>query len=1510
MNPIIFAMRRPMTVMVLVVAVALASGLAVYRMSIDIFPNLNLPVVYVCQPYGGMDPAQMEGLLTNYYEYHFLYINGIHHVESRNIQGMALMKLFFHPGTDMAQAMAETIGYVTRSRAFMPPGTVSPFVMRFDVGSIPVGYLVLRSDTKTIGEIQDQALFKVRPMFASLPGVSAPPPFGGSQRTVVVRVDPDRLRSYRMSPDEVISAIEAGNFISPSGNVRIDDMMPIVPINSLVKQVKDLESIPIRPGQDPTVYLRDVGTVSDASDIPTGYALANGRRAVYILVTKRADASTISVVRNVKHALPSMQAVLPPDIKVSFEFDQSPTVTRSMWTVVTEGLVGAGLTGLMVLLFLRDWRSVIVVVLNIPFALCGALVGLWLTGQSINLMTLGGLALAIGILVDESTVEVENIHHQMEGSRSVARSVRRGNQQTAVPRLLAMLCVLAVFIPSFFMQGAARALFVPLSLAVGFSMVASYLLSSTFVPVLSTWLLRHHPLDTHRRTTLFERLQVDYARLAEGMVHWRWLVVPVYLAATFTVIGLALLTLGWEIFPRVDAGRFQLRLRAADGTRYEKTEELAIAALRTIEDEVGKDNVEASVGYVGLIPSSYPINAIFQWTSGPQDAILRIALKRGTKIDLEAVKERLREKLSAQIPGVRLSFEPADIVSEVMSFGSPTPVEVSVNGPNLAENRAFAEKIRQELATVPSLRDLQYGLSLDYPTVSIDIDRERAGLSGVTARDVARSVVTATSSSRFVVPNYWPDPKSGIGYQVQVEIPYQIMNSVSQMETVPIQRPGLDRQVLLRDVATVRQSTTPGQYDRYNMKRTVSLTANIAGEDLGRVAAHVRKAITRAGAPPQGATVEIRGQIQPLDEILRGLTYGLLASIVVILLLLTANFQSVKLALVVVSTTPAVVAGVVVMLWLTGTTINLQSFNGAIMAIGVAVANAILLVTFAEQHRRDERMEPGPAAVAGARGRLRPILMTTCAMIAGMVPMAAGWGEGGEQTAPLGRAVIGGLAAATLATLFVLPTVFALVQGWAGRQSASLDPDDPASPHYHEELEEERELALARGNGSAKFGAFGLMVICSVSLAALTGCDHTTEGQTGATRNGAPTVRVVELVHPERHTVRRSVGEPGQLQAFETTPIHAKIAGYVKRWTVNIGSPVKKGLTLAELSDPELEAEHKQRLAMIHQAVAKQELARAAVKVAEADVASAEAKLLEVRTGVSRAQADLARWQAEYKRVEQLHRERALTGTLLDETLSKLHSSEASREEINAQVKTAQAALVQSRAALEKAHAEVAAAVAPIEVARQDANRTEALLGYTRIEAPFDGIVTERNVDTGELTHPGADSPPLFVVARSDVVTIKVDVPEMYATEVNPGDRAEIKLQAMKGKTVEGKVSRISWALDPRTRTIRVEIDIPNPGGTLRPGLYAYATIIVEEHHDVITLPTTAVFSDGGKDFCVVVADGKAQRRPISLGLSDGTRTEIVLGLEGDATAFSVVKAGASSLTDGQPVQADKPVAK
>src|SRR4051812_21106133 len=581
MNLVSSALRRPMTLLVLVIGVVLYALMAWRQMPQDIFASLGIPTIYVAQPYGGMDAAQMEGYLTYYYEYHFLYITGIEHVESKSIQGAAIIKLQFHPGMDMSQAMSETVSYVNRARAFMPPGTVPPFVMRFDAGSVPVGNLVFSSETKTVGQLQDAALNLVRPLFATLPGVSAPPPFGGSARSILVNVKPDRLRAYNMSPDEIVAAISSANVVSPSGNMRMKGMYPIVPINAVVKNIKDLENVAIREGY-PAVFIRDVAEVVDGSDIVTSYALVNGRRTVYIPVTKRADASTLSVVSLVKKNLPKFQSVLPDDVKVTYEFDQSPYVTRAIETLLKEGALGAVLTGLMVLLFLRDWRSATIVILNIPISLIAAMLALWLTRQSINLMTLGGLALAVGILVDEATVAIENIHAHVATGESVTLAAYKATSETAVPRLLAMLCILAVFIPAFFMTGAGKALFVPLALAVGFSMIASFLLSSTFVPILSAWLLKDRAVvDKAAQEGGFAKFRKRYAGAASRALGFSWLIVAVYLVVTLAVIYFVGGRLGTEIFPKVDVGQFQLRLRAPSGTAVEVTEAIAIRMLES-----------------------------------------------------------------------------------------------------------------------------------------------------------------------------------------------------------------------------------------------------------------------------------------------------------------------------------------------------------------------------------------------------------------------------------------------------------------------------------------------------------------------------------------------------------------------------------------------------------------------------------------------------------------------------------------------------------------------------------------------------------------------------------------------------------------------------------------------------------------------------------------------------------------------------------------------------------------
>src|SRR5690348_3897845 len=1043
------ALRNPISIVVAVIGVALCSILALVRMPIDIFPNLNLPVVYVAQPYGGMSPAQMEGYLVYYYEYHFLYITGIESVESKSIQNVGLLKLTFHPGTDMSQAMAQTVGYVDRARAFMPPGTVAPFIMRFDAGSVPVGYLVFSSTTRSVGEIQDLALNRVRPLFATLLGVSAPPPFGGNQRTIVIIVDPDRLRAYQMSPEQVVAAVSSGNTIVPAGNVSTGDLWRITPSNAVVSNIKDLLTLPLRAGAGPTVYLRDVGTVQDSTDILAGYALVNGKRAVYIPVTKRADASTLTVINEVKRSLARFQSVVPEDIRISLEFDQSSYVRNALNSVVREGALGALLTGFVVLLFLRDWRSALVVVTTIPFALLTAVVALWGSGQTINIMTLGGLALAVGILVDESTVVIENIHHHLSAGERRARAVLEASKGVVIPRLLAMLCVLAVFVPSFFMTGVPRALFVPLSLAVGFAMAASYFLSSSLVPVMSVWLLRHKEKESSQsRTPLVDLMREKLGTRLRRYAPHRKLILIGYGVLAFGIILLVGPLLGREIFPQVTGGQFQLRFRAPTGTRVDVTEQMALQILDQIGKVAGPVNVQTTLGYVGTIPSTYPINTVFLWTSGPHEGVLRVALRPNSHISINDLKERLRKALTQQFPSAQFSFESGDIVSQIMNFGAPTPIEIAVAGANLATDRTYAEKVRTELSGIHTLRDLQFEEPLDYPSLDVHIDRELAGQLGVTVKQAGLALADATSSSRFVTPIYWADPTSGVAYQVQVEFPQPSMTNLQDLNNIPVM-PGGAPHPLLGDIAQVTPSVITGEYDRFNGQRMLSLTANVSGEDLGRAAKQVDQAIQRAGAQPRGVSVAVRGQIAPMKETLSDLGIGLLIAIVVVFLLLAASFQSMRLSLVVLSTVPTVIAGVVIALVITGTTLNIQSFMGAIMAIGVSVANAILLVVFAEQNRKQQNSALD-AAIHAAQSRMRPILMTSMAMVAGMIPMALALGAGAEETAPLGRAVIGGLLASTVSTLFILPFVFSFVQKNASAGSASLDPDDPASAYASE----------------------------------------------------------------------------------------------------------------------------------------------------------------------------------------------------------------------------------------------------------------------------------------------------------------------------------------------------------------------------------------------------------------------------------------------------------------------------
>lgn len=1037
-----FALRKPVTIIVLLIGILLCSVVAIRKSAIDIFPTINAPTIYVAQTYGGLSPQQMEGFITSYYEYHFLYITGIKNVDSKSIQGLSLIKLQFHNGTDMAAAMAEVVSYVNRSRSFMPPGTLPPFIMRYDAGSVPIGQLVFRSETRSLSEIQDLALFKVRPMFAALQGVSAPPPFGGNQKTIVIKADPERMRSYHLTADEVVAAIAKNNTILPAGTARIGDKAFITPSNSVIDDFKELENVAVKNVDGTPVFVRDVATVNNAADVTTGYALINGKRSVYIPVTKRADASTWDVVQSIKKSLPDMQAAIPDDIKVSYEFDQSGYVVNSLKSVLFEGLLGALLTGLMVWLFLKDVRSALIIVINIPLALLSAVAALYLCGQTINIMTLGGLALAVGILVDESTVTIENIHHHLELKKPVATAVWDACKEIAVPKLLILLSILAVFVPALFMTGVPKSMFMPLSMAVGFAMIAAFILSQTLVPVLSNWFIKLHQ---HKKDSLLP-LKKRLSALIHKSINYSKIIVPVLSVLLLLVAWLGFKGSGTEIFPKVDAGQMQVRLRMPTGTRIERTEDATKKVLNIIDSITGKGGVEISSSFVGLQPPTYAINPIFLYTSGPHEAVIKANIAKDAGIGIENLKEKIRTSVKQTLPNVQLSFEPADLVDQVMSLGTSNPVEIVVQGKNLAQSREIAEKLKASISNIDYFRDVQIGQPLDYPTLQINYDRVRLGQMDLSVEKTGKSVADATASSRLTQLVYWLDKASGNAYQVQVEYPQLSMNSAEQLEQIPVAEIN-NNPINLRDVAEIKKGNSIGEYDRINQQRYITVTANIYKKDLGTAISDANKTIKKLGELPTGVKVYLRGQSDMLSQTMSELETGLLIAVVVIMLMLAAWFQSFKLSITVLSVIPGVLAGSMLLLWITGNTINIQSFMGAIMAMGVAVSNSILLVSNAEAIKKQTEQNTMIGAVA-AVNRFRPIIMTSLAMMAGMLPMALGFGEGGKQTAPLGIAVIGGLLFSTIISLWFVPLAYNLIMTNKKTNEESLDPNDINSKYY------------------------------------------------------------------------------------------------------------------------------------------------------------------------------------------------------------------------------------------------------------------------------------------------------------------------------------------------------------------------------------------------------------------------------------------------------------------------------
>ncbi|MFP9113842.1 efflux RND transporter permease subunit [Flavobacterium sp. RHBU_3] len=1068
MNLIRFALRKPISILVLVAGLFFFGIGAIRDIKVDILPKMNLPVIYIAHPFGGYTPDQMESYFAKNYVNIMLFANGVKSIETKNIQGLTLMKISYYEGTDMAQAAAELSALSNRIQAAFPPGSQPPFVIRFDASSLPVGQLVLSSKSRTNNELQDLANVYVRASFTNIPGLLSPPPFGGSPRTIEINVDPAKLNAYNLTPDQIVEAIRLNNQTAPSGNVRVGDINYLTPTNNTIKEVKDFEKIPLFKGGVQNLYLGDVASVKDGADITNGYALVNGKRSVYVSIAKAGDASTWDVVKNLKANMPKIQSTLPPDVSISYEFDQSVYVINSVKSLITEGAIGAILTGLMVILFLGDRRAALIVILTIPISVISGVLFLKLFGQTINLMSLSGLALAIGILVDESTVTIENIHQHLDMGKPKALAIWHACKEIALPKLLILLCILAVFAPAFTMAGIPGALFLPLAMAIGFAMVISFLLSQTFVPVMANWIMKGHgheeshgphekdyihkdefaereDYDVDGKVKGFDRFRLGFMKLIDKLLPKRKFVAILYLLVISGLAVLMLNVIGQDVFPKVNSSQFQLRMRAASGTRMERTEEKALKVLKVIENTAGKDHIGISSVYVGTHPSLYSVSPIYMFMSGPHEAVFQVALK-DMHTDMDAFKDLLRKNIGKEVPGLTLSFEPIELTDKVLSQGSPTPVEIRIAGKNKKLNEEYANKIIAQLNKKDYFRDVQIAQPIHYPALNINVDRVKAAQVGVDMSDVSRSLIASTSSSRYTEKNTWIDEKAGLSYNVQVQVPLDKMSTEQDINSIPMLKNSV--RPVLGDVASITYGDTHGENDNLGAMPYISVTANIDHTDLGTAVKDVNKTIAGLGELPRGLFIEPIGLSKVLTETMGSLESGLLVAVVVIFLMLSANFQSFRVSLVILTAVPAVVLGAILLLLATGSTLNLQSYMGIIMSVGVSIANAVLLVTNAEHLRKENGGDALKAAREAASIRLRPIIMTSVAMVVGMLPMAIGHGESGEQTSPLGRAVIGGLVFSTITVLVILPVIFAWAQGKATTQSPSLDPEDEQSKHY------------------------------------------------------------------------------------------------------------------------------------------------------------------------------------------------------------------------------------------------------------------------------------------------------------------------------------------------------------------------------------------------------------------------------------------------------------------------------
>src|SRR5580692_2689258 len=1039
------ALQRPYTFIMLAVLIVLLVGYAILNTATDIFPNIKIPIAAVIWRYNGILPEEIANRIVLFSERTAqTVVNDVEHTESQSVVGTSIVKYFFQPGVDQDLSVAQITAVSQSQIAFSPPGTTPPFILSYNASTVPILQLALSSPTLSEARIFDLSQTILRTQLATVQGASIPYPYGGKQRQVQVDLDPQALSANGLSGNDVVAAIGAQNLILPAGTQKIGALEYFIKVNSSPLAIDEMNNLPIRAHNGTVTYVRDVAHVRDGYAPQTNMVRLGGKRALLLSVLKTGKASTIDIINSINEKLPQVRLAMPPDLKIEALSDQSVFVRAAISGVIREAVIAGALTGLLILLFLGSWRSTLIITISIPLSILASICCLSALGETINIMTLGGLALAVGILVDDATVTIENINYHLEHGKDVETAILDGAHQIALPALVSTLSICIVFVPMFLLAGIAKFLFVPMAEAVMAAMICSFILSRTLVPTMANYLLRAHaphtdmhgldgPLPPSRNPLVrmqrsfergFERFRLGYRELLTMAMHRRLAFVSCFFAL---VIGSFALTpyLGRDFFPTVDAGTILMHGRVRVGTRIEETAQQFAEIQKAIRQIIPRQELATLVDNVGAPASGINMTYNNSGTIGTQDGDIQIKLNEDHRPTADYVRQ-LREELPARFPGVTFSFLPADIISQILNFGAPAPIDLQVRGPDLNADYSYAQNLLRRLRHVPGLADARIQQALNGPAFDVDVDRTRAQYVGVTERDVTNSMVVDLAGSSQVAPTYWLNPENGVNYAIVMQMPQYQIDSLSALQNMAITAAGAPPQTLSA-IADITRVSVPAVYSQYNIMPMVQIYGTTADRDLGAVAADVQKVVTDAAPDaPKGVQTALLGQVRTMNSAFAGLLFGLLGAIVLIYLLIVVNFQSWGDPFVIITALPAALAGIVWTLFTTHTTLSVPALTGAIMCMGVATANSVLVVSFARE-QLEKGAEPIAAAIESGFVRFRPVLMTALAMIIGMAPMALGLGEGGEQNAPLGRAVVGGLIFATVATLMFVPVVFSLL---------------------------------------------------------------------------------------------------------------------------------------------------------------------------------------------------------------------------------------------------------------------------------------------------------------------------------------------------------------------------------------------------------------------------------------------------------------------------------------------------